>query len=157
MNIATETVRTTACAEIEYVTFYVGDILLGIDITGVDEINQHVEVTPVPHAPQYVCGVLNLRGEVVTVVDLRMILGLPQREIDRTTRTVIVRSKEEQIGLRVDRIADVVKARSDEIDPVPSNFGAVDGRFFKGVYKLETELLLVLNIDAALAGETNSR
>jgi purine-binding chemotaxis protein CheW len=152
MSTATETVRTTTHAETEYVTFYVGDVLLGIDITGVDEINRHVEVTPVPHAPPSVRGVLNLRGEVVTVVDLRMILGLPPVEIGKTTRTVIVRSKGEQIGLQVDRIADVVKARSDKSDPVPPNLGGADGRLFQGVYKLETELLVVLDVDAALTG-----
>ncbi len=152
MSIATETVRTTARAETEYVTFYVGDVLLGVDIAGVDEINRHVDVTPVPHAPRFVCGVLNLRGEVVTVVDLRMILGLPPVAASKTTRTVIVHSKDEQIGLRVDRIADVVKARPERIDPVPPNLGGVEGRCLQGVYKLETELLVVLDIDAALAG-----
>ena len=153
MSTIAETSRITTRGETEYVTFYVGDILLGVDITGVDEINRHVDVTPVPHAPPFVCGVLNLRGEVVTVVDLRMILGLPPLEAGKTTRTVIVRSKGEQIGLRVDRIADVARAQSDELDPVPPNLGGAGERFFKGVYKLDGELLVVLDVEAALAVE----
>ena len=137
-------------AETEFVTFRVGDALMGVSIRQVEEINRHVEVTAVPHAPDYVRGVINLRGEVVTVVDLRRILGLPPAEITKQTRTVVVHSKGEHIGLLVDRIADVVKARTDEIDSPPANVGGVEGRFFKGVHKLETELLVILDVDAAL-------
>ena len=146
----TDTVQTAAHKETDYVTFYVGDVLLGIDIKGVDEINRHVEVTPVPHAPPFVCGVFNLRGDVVTAVDLHVILGIPQED-NETTRTVIVRSRNEQIGLRVSRIADVVTVRSDAVDPVPPNFGSSDARFFRGVFKLESELLNLLDVDAALS------
>ncbi|NOX55039.1 MAG: chemotaxis protein CheW [Planctomycetes bacterium] len=142
------TIRTES--ETEYVTFCVDDLLLGVEIDRVDEINRRVDVTPVPHAPPFVCGVLNLRGEVVTVVDLRMILGRSPADSQRATRTLIVRSKGEQIGLRVDEIADVVRARRSEIDPVPSNLGGTEGRYFEGVHKLESELLIILDIDAAL-------
>jgi purine-binding chemotaxis protein CheW len=110
-------------------------------------------VTPVPHAPDFVCGVLNLRGEVVTVVDLRMILGLSQVDVNKDTRTVIVHSDGEQIGLRVDQIADVVRARTDELAAVPSNLGGVDGKLFKGIYRLDSELLVILDIKAALVGK----
>jgi purine-binding chemotaxis protein CheW len=149
-TVATFTTEVTS-AETEYVTFYVGDILVGVDITLVEEINRHVDETPVPHAPSFVCGVLNLRGDVVTVVDLRMILGLPAAKPGESTRAVIVRSRDEQIGLRVDRIADVVRSRREDIDPVPPNLSGVDGRLFRGVYKLEGELLAILDVDVALA------
>ena len=98
MRNTMENVRAVPQAETDYVTFYVGDVLLGIDINSVDEINRHVEVMPVPHAPPFVCGVFNLRGDVVTAVDLHVILGITQ-EASEATRTVIVRSKDEQIGL----------------------------------------------------------
>lgn len=154
MNKSQQSADSAAGAGKEYVSFYVGELLLGVDIIRVDEINRHLDVTPVPHAPPFVKGVLNLRGEVVTVVDLRMILGMPPSLSDRTTRTVIVRSKGEQIGLLVDRIADVIGTRLDEIDPVPPNLRGTDSRFFVGVYKLEKELLVILDVDAALAAET---
>ena len=156
MNMATETAPSAGAAESELVTFRVGDVLMGIDIRQVEEINRHVEVTAVPHAPDCVRGVINLRGEVVTVVDLQTILGLPPVEVTEHTRTVVVRSQEEQIGLLVDQIGDVVKARTDEIDPPPANLGGLDGRLFKGVHKLETELLIVLDVEAALAVETQA-
>lgn len=157
MSTATETMSTTDAGEVEFVTFRVGNMLIGADIRQVEEINRHVEVTAVPHAPDHVRGVINLRGEVVTVVDLRTILGLPPTETTKQTRTVVVHSKDEQIGLLIDRIADVVKTRHDDIDPPPANLGSVKGRFFKGVHKLETELLTILDIDAALAGEAAAR
>jgi purine-binding chemotaxis protein CheW len=151
MRTMESTSRATSKGETDYVTMYVGDMLLGIDIAVADEINRHVDVTPVPHAPKFVRGVLNLRGEVVTVVDLRMILGLPPTEGSSGARTVIVRSEGEQIGLRVDRVADVVRAKSDQIAAVPPNLNGLDGRFFKGVFQLASELLVVLDIQVALA------
>jgi purine-binding chemotaxis protein CheW len=151
MSTMENSARATSKGETDYVTMYVGDMLLGIDIAVADEINRHVDVTPVPHAPKFVRGVLNLRGEVVTVVDLRMILGLPPAEGSSGARTVIVRSGGEQIGLRVDRVADVVRAKSDQIAAVPPNLNGLDGRFFKGVFQLASELLVVLDIQVALA------
>jgi purine-binding chemotaxis protein CheW len=156
MSTTTET-TAIATGEVEFVTFYVGDLLIGADIHCVEEINRLIDVTPAPHAPECVRGVINLRGEVVTVVDLRTILGLPHGNVGSQARNVVVRSKGEQIGLLVDRIADVIRARVDEIDPPPANVSGVDGRFFKGVYKLDTELLVILDVDAALVIENNVR
>ena len=140
-----------SAGEVEFVTFYVGNLLIGVDIHHVEEINRQVDVTPVPQTPPHVRGVINLRGEVVTVVDLREVLGMGQAEVNQCSRTVVVNSGNEEIGLLVDRVADVVLARTDHIDPPPANVSGVDGRFFKGVYKLEKTLLIVLDVDAAIA------
>jgi purine-binding chemotaxis protein CheW len=151
MSITVEAKPLNASGEVEFVTFYVGDLLMGVDINQLEEINRLIDITPVPHAPPYVRGVVNLRGEVVTVVDLRRILGLGESEITGRNRNVIVNSQGEQIGLLVDRIADVVRASNDELDRPPANVGGVDGRFFKGIYKLEKNLLIILDVDAAIA------
>ncbi len=137
--------------EIEYSTFYLGDLLIGIDIQRVQEINQQLEVTPVPHAPEYVFGVVNLRGEVVTILDLRKILGLANTEITARNRNVIVNADDVQVGLLVDRIADVVIAKEMDIEQPPANIKGIDGRFFHGVYKLEKELLVILNVQETVA------
>jgi purine-binding chemotaxis protein CheW len=139
-----------SAAEVEFVTFYVGDLLIGVDINQLDEINRLIDITPVPHAPSYVRGVVNLRGEVVTVVDLRKILGLGECENTGQNRNVIVNSQGEQIGLLVDRIADVIRASPEELDQPPANVSGVDGRFFKYIYKLEKNLLIILDVDAAI-------
>jgi purine-binding chemotaxis protein CheW len=153
MSALTETKSVKTAGEVEFVTFHVGDLLIGVDIHQVEEINRLIDITPVPHAPRYVCGAVNLRGEVVTVVDLREILGLEKVEITQRTRTVVVNSKGEQIGLLVDRIADVIRVLPDEIDSPPANVGGIDGRFFKGVYKLENELLVILEVDTVLSSD----
>jgi purine-binding chemotaxis protein CheW len=137
--------------ELELTTFYVGDLLLGVDIHQVEEINRQLNMTPTPHTSEIVRGVVNLRGEVVTVLDLRRALGLEATEICDSSRNVIVNSRGERIGLLVDQIADVVIATTDQIEPPPANVNGIDGRFFTGVYKLESELVVVLDIEQVLS------
>lgn len=141
----------TATEELQFATFYVGDLLLGVDIRLVQEINRQVDITPVPNAPQHVRGVINLRGDVATVIDLRTVLGLPQAEEGRDSRNLIVHSQEEAIGLWVDRISDILTVRPDQISEPPSNVDGVDGKFFLGVHTLETEICVLLDIEQVLA------
>jgi purine-binding chemotaxis protein CheW len=138
--------------EVQLVTFYVGDMLLGAEIENVEEINRQIDLTPVAHSHASVCGVTNLRGEVVTALDLRIILGIGCTQNTKSTRNVIVNAGGESIGLLVDRIADVVIARWSEIKTPPANLAGVDRRFLYGVYELESELLAVLNIEEVLTG-----
>jgi purine-binding chemotaxis protein CheW len=151
MNAMLETTAPISSSEVEFVTFYVGNLLLGAEICHVEEINRHVDVTPVAHASEWVQGVVNLRGEVVTVLDLRQVLGLGCTENGATTRSVVVSSEGERIGLLVDRIADVVTAQRSEIKLSPANLAAAHERFIQGVVELENELLAVLNISEVLA------
>lgn len=141
---------------LQFASFQVGDLLLGIDIRQVQEINRNLQITPVPHAPTAVCGVINLRGEVVTVIDLRTVLGLDKLECTRGTRNVILKHANEQIGLVVDSVAEVITCQADEIDPLPENLGGRESVCFSGVYKLPHGLLVVLNVAETLAslGET---
>jgi purine-binding chemotaxis protein CheW len=132
------------------VTFYIGESLLGVPIQQIEEINRLIDLTPVPHGPAYVRGVVNLRGEVVTVVDLRTILGLDRIAMTRDTRNVILNFNGEHVGLVVDRVADVVTADADDIDRPPANLSSADGRFYCGVYKLESELMVLLNVEQVL-------
>ncbi|HTN76014.1 MAG TPA: chemotaxis protein CheW [Pirellulaceae bacterium] len=149
--MSTHTLRDTVGAgELQLASFQIGDLLLGIDIHQVQEINRNLDLTPVPHAPDSVRGVINLRGEVVTVIDLRRVLGLPAVECTRLTRNVIVNNGGEQVGLLVDCIADVVKSFVDDIDPLPENLGGLDHGFFQGVVKLEAGLLVILNVEQTL-------
>ncbi len=137
--------------ELELATFYIGDMLMGIDIRQIQEINQHLHMTPVPHAPDFVRGVVNLRGRVVTVADLSVVLGLGQAVITPRSRNVIVNSNDEQIGLLTDRIADVVTVTKHDIELPPANISGVEGRFFKGVCKLESTLLLIIDVEEVLS------
>jgi purine-binding chemotaxis protein CheW len=143
--------RPRLASELQFATFYVEHMLLGVDIRVVQEINRQSEITKVPHAPEYVRGVINLRGDVATVVDLRTILGLPRTESNRQTRNLIVHHRGESIGLLVDRISDILTLRADEIDPPPTNVDGVGGRLMSGVCTLDSEIVVLLDIDQVLS------
>lgn len=152
MSNAIDTATTTATtATTEMVTFYVGDLLLGLPICQVREINRHLEVTSVPHAPKTVRGVVNLRGDVATVFDLSRILGRGVAVIGENSRNVVLQSDEHINGLLVDRVADILKVPDGRIIPAPANIEGVEGRFFKGVYPLDHELVIVLDLDEILS------
>ncbi len=135
---------------IELATFRVGKALCGIDILSIQEINKQFEVTTVPQASDYVIGVLNLRGRIVTILDLGKKLGLSEIERSKDNKNIIVRSGDEHIGLLVDSISDVVTAYKDNIEPSPSNIGGVQGKFFKGVLKTDSSLIGILDIEEVL-------
>ena len=153
MSTTVETEQDHTGTELQFATFYVGDLLLGVNICQVQEINRQLDATKVPHAPKEVHGVINLRGDVATVIDLRTVLGMPPVEDSRNSRTLIVQSHGESIGILVDRISDILTISSEEIGRPPSNIHGVAGELFNGIYRLETELMIILDIDAILSGE----
>jgi purine-binding chemotaxis protein CheW len=138
---------------IEMATFYVGTALFGMDILKVQEINKILDLTAVPQAPEYVKGILNLRGQIVTIIDLGIKLGLPGIEISPDTRNIIVNSKNEYIGLLVDRIGDVERTSEEKIEPAPANINGITAQFFEGVYKKENSLVGILNVEKVLKEE----
>lgn len=140
----------TSSDNLEFSTFYVGGALCGINILNIQEINKHFEITNVPQASDYIKGILNLRGRIVTIIDLGKKLGLAPVNKDKDNRNIIVNSEDEHIGLFVDAISDVVPAKREDIEPAPSNIGGVKGKYFQGVLKTEKQLIGILNIDEVL-------
>ena len=122
-------------------------MLLGIDIRHVQEINRQLEVTRVPHSPAEVRGVINLRGDVATVIDLRRLLELPPTEVTRESRNLIVNLEGESIGLLVDRISDILTIHEDQIEPSPANVRGIDGRLLTGVHALKSSIVVLLDIE----------
>lgn len=138
----------------ELVTFYIGNALCGINITDIQEINkQTANLTWVPRAPDYVVGVLNLRGMIVTILDLGKKLGFSPMQPGKSSRNIIVHYGEELVGILVDRVSEVLSADSDAIEPPPANLGGVQGTYFSGVLKTEDYLIGILEIQKALAYE----
>jgi purine-binding chemotaxis protein CheW len=135
---------------VELATFFIGEALCGMDIMNIQEVNKLMEMTKVPQAPEYVMGILNLRGQIVTIIDLGLKLGLSFIEETDENRNIIVSSKGERIGLLVERISDVVLADMERIEPPPANIGGVQGKFFKGVFKTEERLIGILNVAEVL-------
>ncbi|MCG8683740.1 MAG: chemotaxis protein CheW [Desulfobacterales bacterium] len=140
----------TTSSDLEFSTFYVGGALCGINILNIQEINKHFEITKVPQASDYIKGILNLRGRIVTIIDLGKKLGLDPVTEDKDNRNIIVNSEDEHIGLLVDAISDVVLTQQENIEPAPSNIGGVKGKFFQGVLKTEDQLIGILDIDEVL-------
>ena len=141
----------------EWIVVDVGNIRCGIPITQIQEINKHIDMTPVHHAPAYVRGVINLRGQIVTVVDLRVKFGLPPLELDEDRCIVVVRWSEESIGLLADRIHDIVVAEATDILDPPANIRGVTGAFFSGIYPMAQGLVAFLRLPELLKYDAPAR
>ena len=135
----------------EIAVFKVKNILCGLEITQVQEINKHINITKVYGAPDYVRGIMNLRGRIVTVIDMRTKFGLEALDINEDMRIVVVRSGDESIGLLVDSVDDVIEADVDDVEAPPSNVKGVSSEFFEGVLKLENNLLMILDTNKIIA------
>lgn len=138
--------RAQGTAAQELTIFQVADIACGLDTADVQEINKHIQITKAYGAPDYVRGIINLRGEIVTVIDLRQIFGIEIEEINENMRIVIVENQGENIGLLVDSIDDIITADPSMIEPPPSNISGVTGEYFTGILKTENALISILDI-----------
>jgi purine-binding chemotaxis protein CheW len=127
-------------------TFHVDDLYLGVDVMEVQEVIRYQEMTVVPLAPDVVRGLINLRGQIVTALDLRRMLGLPALPADQLPANVVIRDgADEAVSLLVDQIGDVVDTDEDDFEPVPPTVTGPARHLVRGAYKLPDRLLLVLD------------
>ncbi|MCB0310386.1 MAG: chemotaxis protein CheW [Bdellovibrionales bacterium] len=133
----------------QFVTFYVGDLMFGVDVMQVQEIIRYQEMTPVPLSSEVVEGLINLRGQIITAIDLRRRLGLESLEPDSKPMNVVVRSEGEVVSFLVDRIGDVIEVESQDFEHAPTTLDDQAFNLVKGVYKLNRELLLALDVKEA--------
>lgn len=126
----------------QFVTFRIEGDLLGIDVLRVREINRMLDITPVPKAPPYVRGLVNMRGQTLTVFDLGIRLGLARREITGESHNVVL--KDQLVGLLVDSIGNIVQCDELDVDRCPANACSLEAKFIEGVVQLEDELLVIL-------------
>lgn len=136
--------------QLQLVSFHVGSEEFGVDILGVQEIIRMVEITRVPNAPDYVMGVINLRGKVIPVINLRQRLNLEPRGYDKDTRIVVVDVGGNIVGMVVDSVSQVLRLPSQCIEPPPEIIAAVNSDFVKGVAKLEDRLLIFLDLSMVI-------
>jgi purine-binding chemotaxis protein CheW len=134
----------------EYVTFITADQLFGLPIEGVQDVFKPASITRVPLAGPEIAGVLNLRGRIVTAIELRCRLGLGQRDDGSVPMAIGIESKGESFGLLVDAVGEVLKLADNEREPNPINLDRNLGRVAAGVYRLDGQLLVVLDIDRVL-------
>ena len=148
-SVADDSVDTGAR---QYCTFTVAGLFLGIDVLRVQEVLKHQQLTRVPLAPSEIGGLINLRGQIVTAIDLRSRLGLNKSDGQAQPMNVVVRTDDGSASLLVDAIRDVVTVDSAAFEPVPHTLAGVGREMFTGTYKLKDELLLILDTDKVFAG-----
>ncbi len=136
---------------LQMVSFVLNEEEFGVDILKVQEIIRIVELTRVPNAPHFVEGVINLRGRIVPVIDLRKRFGLPQNEFDKNSRIVIVAVNNLVVGFLVDKVKEVLRVPKAVIEPPPEITSTIHTDYIIGVAKLDDRLLIVLDLERILA------
>jgi len=136
----------------QYLTFRLENQQYGLPITLVREINRITEITPVPRSPQYVAGVINLRGKVIPVVDMRLKLGMPRQAPTKHTCVVVVESTVGLMGVIVDKVNSVVELKPDQVEKSPQ-MGNVDSSFVLGLGKLEQQVIILVDVLSLLGAE----
>jgi purine-binding chemotaxis protein CheW len=139
----------------QYLTFVCGGEEYGVEILRVQEIKGWDRVTRVPYAPPYVLGVMNLRGMIVPVIDLRTRLNLAKRDFDASTVVIVVRVQsshgEKTVGIVVDAVSEVYSVLPDAIKPVPELGGMADGACVRGIASVDGKMVMLLDVNALVA------
>ncbi len=138
---------------LQCVTFTLAEETYAIDVMQVQEVLRVSEIAPVPGAPDYVLGIINLRGNVVAVIDARARFGLPPHEMDDMTRIVIIEAKDNVIGILVDSVAEVVELDKSEIEPAPAVGNDETARYIKGVANHNGNLIILVDLNNLLSEE----
>lgn len=132
---------------LQWVTFRLDNETYGINVMQVQEVLRHTEIAPVPGAPSYVLGIINLRGNVVTVIDTRQRFGLTPAPITDNTRIVIIEADKQVVGILVDSVAEVVYLRQSEIETAPNVGTDESAKFIQGVCNKNDELLILVDLE----------
>ncbi|NLM73892.1 MAG: purine-binding chemotaxis protein CheW [Clostridiaceae bacterium] len=134
----------------QLVIFQIADESFGISITDIFQIINPQEIFKVPNTPPFIEGLLNLRGKVLTVFNLRKRFKMPDKENDESTKILIVNSNGMLLGFIVDSVSEIAKVPDEDIEPAPETLTSFDRRFLSGVAKLGEKLILMLNLEKVL-------
>jgi purine-binding chemotaxis protein CheW len=135
----------------QWVTFKLGDETYAINVMQVQEVLRVTEIAPVPGAPDYVLGIINLRGNVVTVMDARKRISLPPKEMDDDSRIVIIEAGNQVVGLLVDCVAEVIEVQDADIEPSPSVGNDDSSKYIHGVVNTDDNLTILMDLDKMLS------
>jgi len=138
----------------QLVSFHLADETFGVEITKVREINLMCEITQVPQSPTYVKGLINLRSNVIPVVDLRALFGLPENELNSESRIMVLQVRSRIIGIIVDGVDEVLRISNKDIASPPPTVAGLEQDYLMGIVRLESKLLILLDIDKVLGDTT---
>jgi len=133
-------------AILQLVTFKLGTEEFGVDILKVQEINKMMNITKIPNAPAFIEGVINLRGKIIPIVDLRKRLGFREQPYDKSTRIIVVELEGLVLGFIVDSVSEVLRIPDHPIEPPPSMVAGIESEYIEGVGKLDDRLLILLEL-----------
>ncbi|KPK02685.1 MAG: chemotaxis protein CheW [Nitrospira bacterium SG8_35_4] len=141
--------ETSAVREevLQFVTFTLNNEEYAVDILSVQEINRITEITKIPNSPPYVEGVVNLRGKVIPVINLRNKFGFEKKSIDDTSRIIIMDIQGITYGVIVDSVSEVLRVQSGTVEPTPPMSSDANSKFIKGLAKLDDRLIILIDID----------
>jgi purine-binding chemotaxis protein CheW len=137
----------------QIVSFALGKEEYGVDIAQVQEINRMVAITHVPRAPHFMEGVINLRGQLIPIIDLRTRFGMPRAEQTKNTRIVVTEIGNKRVGMVVDSVSEVLRVPTEEIEDAPDMITGVDTEYIRGVGKLGERLIILLDLGRVITGE----
>jgi purine-binding chemotaxis protein CheW len=137
---------------VQVVSFKLGSEEYGVEIAQVQEINRMVAVTHVPRAPQFMEGVINLRGQLIPIIDLRARFGMPRVEHTKNTRIVVTDIGAKRVGMVVDSVSEVLRLATDAIEDAPEMITGVDTEYIRGVGKIEDRLIILLDLAKIITG-----
>lgn len=138
---------------LQLVSFMIGNEEFGVDILLIQEIIRMLQITKVPNAPSYVDGVVNLRGKIIPVIDLRSKMGMQRKEHDSNTRIIVVEVTGKTVGFIVDSVTEVLRIPADITEPPPSMVAGINSEFIKSVGKLDDRLLILIDLEKILSGK----
>lgn len=142
--------ENTFTNEVQIVVFKLDKEEYAVSILQVQEIKRMTDITRVPHAPDYIKGVINLRGSVLPVIDLKKRLNLALADCNDNTRIIIVKVDDLSVGIIVDAVSEVLTITRDSIEPAQSVVGGVSTDYLSGVGKLDNRLIILLNLEALI-------
>ncbi|BAH75568.1 MULTISPECIES: chemotaxis protein CheW [Solidesulfovibrio] len=148
-----ETLKKQDAELLQLVTFSIGEEEFGVDILSVQEIIRMMDITKVPRAPEFVEGVINLRGKVIPIIDLRRRFGLTTRDHDKHTRIIVIEINNMIVGFVVDSVSEVLRIPASTVEPPPPVVSGLESEYISGVGKLEDRLLILLDLNKLLSGE----
>ena len=146
----TEAVKTEGMAQFHLVTFSLGREEYGVEIASVQEIIRATGITPVPGAPRHVSGVINVRGKILPVIDLRKRFGLAEADADEAQRIIVVEMGAKRLGMLVDSVSQVLKFSSAIVEDIPEEAMSLDDNYIKGIGKLDNRLIIIIDLKQSL-------
>jgi purine-binding chemotaxis protein CheW len=135
----------------QFATFLLNNLFFGVEVLKVQEVIRYQQMTRVPIAPPMIRGLINLRGQIITAIDLRRRFEFPDRPGDRLPMNVVIRTDDGAVSLLVDEIGDVLEVDKDGYEAVPETLTGVGRDLIRGVYKLPDRLLLILDTERAVS------